>query len=271
MNNTLLLGLLGVSGIAVAVTQPSNCAEVVSSVQRLECYDASREVQDHNQGSAAVGPWLLTDSLDPITDETIVVGVNHASNVTSPVRQPYLAVRCIGGKPDTYIAWQEYIGDENHRVIMRFDEEEPVSRIWSPSNDRTASFYRGDTLGFMYDLWRAEQVAVRTTPYADNPLTLVFKLASGGDALVRIAKACGVDISAVPTLTDPEQSLHPRLNGVCDRYIMGRPSANKALFDQCRELREMCRVQRDQLGCWNDESWVRTQRLGVRLRKTDRK
>jgi TonB family protein len=116
---------------------------------------------------------------DPISDQkgvTFALKAEGANLIDTPV----LLIRCKRGELDVYVAPDEYLGDGNDGVTLRFGTDAPVEEHWAESSDHTALFHPGERPeieAFVRHLARYGRVAFQVEPYEKAPMVMVFRLA----------------------------------------------------------------------------------------------
>ena len=90
--------------------------------------------------------------------------------------RPVLTVRYQEGSLDILISYGTYLGSDAIPVLTRLDYKEAVEREWHPSTDGRAVFYPDITKVFLDRLMAHEKLAVRLTPFSENPVTCTFDL-----------------------------------------------------------------------------------------------
>ncbi|MBA7536039.1 hypothetical protein ES705_28301 [subsurface metagenome] len=127
---------------------------------------------DLEEGS--VGKWTHYTEINPIDDTTMIAFGLKCEDATS--RSPVLVLRWDDGKTQLVISWNNYLSD-NTRVTYRFDKGKAVTKNWSGSTSKTATFYPGKSktvIKFIQKLMEADKLAVQITPYNEGPTTAVF-------------------------------------------------------------------------------------------------
>jgi len=127
---------------------------------------------DLEEGS--VGKWVCDTRIDPIDDTTMIGFVLECEDANS--RSPTLVLRWDDGETELVISWNNYLSD-NTRVTYRFDKEKAVTKNWTGSTSKTATFYPGKSktvIKFIQKLMEADKLAVQIKPYNEGPTTAVF-------------------------------------------------------------------------------------------------
>lgn len=166
----------------------ARCAAIPAAALRLQCYDAlakpkvdsaSDSPRELPSGSKMIENWLVSVETDPISDQKGVTFMLEAEGATR-IDTPSLIIRCKRGELDAYVAPDEYLGDGNNRVTIRFGSEPPVQQRWSESSNHTALFHPGGRTAveaFVRKLAQYDRVAMQVTPYQKAPMAMVFDLA----------------------------------------------------------------------------------------------
>jgi len=174
-----------------SVEQLARCAAIPAAALRLRCYDtlakpnsdsASRSPRGVPVGERAIGNWIASVEIDPITDQKGVI-FGLAAEGASRVDKPMLFIRCKSWRLDAYLDPDEYLASEYgglSEVTIRFGSEPATQERWSASSDHTAAFYPGGrprVEAFIRKLARYDRVAIQVTPDRKIPVAMVFRLA----------------------------------------------------------------------------------------------
>ena len=112
-----------------------------------------------------------------LKSETIVRSGNLA-------RRPYLYLRCTDGVLDTYVAFDVVMSCGSEFYDLRFDNYEPFSGSFEPSDSCTTMFLEDTFFSdnvFSAFLEGSKMLRIRATPYASYSQTIKFDVA-GFDA-----------------------------------------------------------------------------------------
>lgn len=164
------------------------CSQIVDDAERLACYDLSVAPKTSDIGNESRGfAWQTTIKIDPLTDAKVLTAVLNPKD--GPVSKG-LIVRCISsGELSIYLAWDDYLNDDNPRVITRFDKDDPWSLQWSKSTDQTATF-APRVKEFFERLLESSRLVARTVPYNESPVVLIFDTAGLEQALGKNINIC---------------------------------------------------------------------------------
>lgn len=124
----------------------------------------------------SIGKWIYATEINPIDDTTMIWFALECEATT--YRSPVLDIRWDDGKTILYIDWKNYLSD-NTRVTFRLDKEKAVTKNWTGSTSKTATFYSRrskDNIKFIQKLMEAGKLAVQITPYGEGPTTAVFDI-----------------------------------------------------------------------------------------------
>lgn len=149
-----------------------------ADAQRLEAYDMlvdtlEERIPEEVPGTE-VGDWYVERDADPITDVTEVYFVLAAAEGGRRGAPPMLIIRQEGGKLDVFVSWNEYFSENSQTVTYRIDDAPPQTTRWSVSTDNSATFFPGRDIEIVQQLLDADRLVMRTTPFNDSPMTVVF-------------------------------------------------------------------------------------------------
>lgn len=154
--------------------------------------------------------WKIKTGRDPMTDRQTVDASIEADNDIQgwlqPTR-PTLHVTCDGQESQVYI-WtgtaasveQDYEGEppEEHKVIIRFDNNPSFGEGWIESNDHRGLFEAHETLegtdpthNLIVQMVQAKKLLFQFTPFNANPVIAHFDLQGLGQYIDEITKPCG--------------------------------------------------------------------------------
>jgi type VI secretion system protein VasI len=172
-----------------AQTSPEECSKIVSDAERLACYDLNFQTQVETQ--SGIGEWQVETEINPMDDSRTVTMILLSSSGERGYRgAPVLVLRCQSNRTDVYINWRDFLGSDDIRVTTRIGSEEPVTRRWSLSTDKTASFYRGSDVEFIQSMFGAERLVAQTIPYNSDPVTAIFNITGLEMAVAELRAAC---------------------------------------------------------------------------------
>jgi Type VI secretion system VasI, EvfG, VC_A0118 len=110
------------------------------------------------------------------------------------VAQPTLVVRCESGRIETFVytasAIQMEAQDENHTVLITFDDEPQLTERWADSSDHDALF-APDGAVFARRLMQARTLRVGYTPHNALPAVAEFHVSGLGNLIQPAARSCG--------------------------------------------------------------------------------
>lgn len=198
--STLILAASAVAAAALEVSDIERCVVIQSDSARLACFDAvTAKLGNPEQGEEVSAPspvtptdpgaWEVNVEVDPITDDKIVTAAVESDGQAAGFRKPVIFVRCKAKSLEVFIAWTEYLADEDS-VTTRIDDRDPVTSRWSQSTDQTASFAL-QPKETVQSLMNAERYSARITPYRSAPVTASFPVGGLSAILASHEDACG--------------------------------------------------------------------------------
>lgn len=204
----LIRGLVIASAIAAVLVAPATsqsdqfkkriakCAAVEGDLERLECYDQlARELglvqTSETKPAAGKGKWIVNTKTNPVDDSRTVTLILTADEGKSSWRTAItLVIRCMSNKTELYISWNDYLGGEA-TVLTRVGQAKADQERWSLSTDSKATFYSGNTIGFVRQIMGADRLVAQVTPYNESPVTAVFDTRGLKNAIEPLQETCG--------------------------------------------------------------------------------
>lgn len=171
--------------------QLARCAAMTAPALRLVCFDAlAKGTSDTARASGSalpasskrLGNWIMAQQTDPISDKKGAVFTLRAEG-SNILDKPTLSIRCLRGELDALVFTDEYLGDDNDEVTIRYGTEQPVQQNWTESSNHTALFYPGDRAeveSFVRKLAEYQRVVIQVSPYNRGPMAMVFLLSGIG-------------------------------------------------------------------------------------------
>jgi len=154
--------------------------QISDDSNRLNSYDQlaaslgfTRNGQISEDGHDVESKWEVSVQADPMDDSKKIFFVLPADTASS-YDNVALLIRYQNGSTDLFVAWDEYLSD-NNRVTIRFDSEDAYTEFWSPSSNKTASFCK-DPVSFINKVATHDTLVMRITPYNEGPKTAVFDI-----------------------------------------------------------------------------------------------
>lgn len=130
------------------------------------------------------GEWVITESVDPLTDAAIYLAFLDSESGVSATGDPIaLGLRCIEGAVDLLVLWRTFLADDNVDVVSRVGGAAPQTTQWDISTDRETTFYPESGWQSIEDfIGDAERLVLQVEPYRESPITAVFELAGFNSA-----------------------------------------------------------------------------------------
>lgn len=156
---------------------------------------AERSIPDSGDGPAP-DHWALSTETDIMTDVARLLAIVDSPSATSCRQPARLVLRCDNGATAMYVSHGCYAPptarDSLLPVQWRVDDGDVEDRDFQTStNDQAFGDFTGGQF-LIRDLFGAERLIVRFSPYRDPPVTIVFDV-SGIDLAVRdLREACGL-------------------------------------------------------------------------------
>lgn len=200
------------------------CAGAPVETIRLECYDnlaSVLEIMDSDLPSDApteplarvpepspteqdTGKWRVSTSVNPMDDTTRVTAILTADSGRSRYGDPVQFVaRCQSNTTEAYVIWHDYVGDDSRDVYsdwkyvtVRIGDAEAQRQRWNISTDKKATFAPDWAGALLKKLATEDKLALRMTPYGENPITALFDLRGTRAALAPLAETCNWEFAA---------------------------------------------------------------------------
>lgn len=205
----LIIGAMAIAGLmwsetGDAQTERSSiarCAAIGGPTQRLVCYDslakrlgvAAPAVSTPPAG-VSTGKWKVRMETSPIDDsKNAYASIDANETIPSMISRvrPSLMLRCKEKTTEAYITWNVFIGTDETDVLTRLDSETAVKSAWSISTDHEATFYGGNDISFIKQLFGHRKFLAQVTPYGESPVIVTFDVAGIEEAVKPLQSACG--------------------------------------------------------------------------------
>ncbi len=155
--------------------------------------------------------WKIKTGHDPMNDQQTIDASIEADNDIQgwlQLTRPTLHVTCDGEKSQVYV-WtgtaasveQDYEGEplEEHKVIIRFDDNPSFGEGWIESDDQNALFEAHENLedstdpthSLIVQMVQAKRMLFQFTPFNANPVIAHFDLQGLSQYIDQITKPCG--------------------------------------------------------------------------------
>lgn len=137
------------------------------------------------QNASGSNPWSVQRSGSAEDDSDTLLLTSEARD---PVRvgqrtvTPRLCVRQKVASFEAFIAFDTYLGHEAPKLVLRFDESPAERAEWERSGNSRAAVAPNPE-GFVYRLFRHDQLEVQFTPPGESPVTIRFDLRQLADTL----------------------------------------------------------------------------------------
>jgi type VI secretion system protein VasI len=183
-----------------AYSEVEECWEVENDLDRLACYDRasgrSPSIRKVQQDSA----WDIRSETSAFQDTTDVYmrleseGV-VACNQFGPSQKATLLLRCMENSTNLYIATNCHLASGFHgygEVEYRIDQNKARTKQFDSSTDNKAlGLWSGGTaIPMIKEMFGAETLLVRFTPFNMNPVTASFPISGTESAVSELRKAC---------------------------------------------------------------------------------
>jgi len=131
--------------------------------------------------------WVSTHSEDLMYMTERWVFISRAvASVNKSINEPSLVIRYENGEMEIYIAWGQYIDNEDYLpVIMRIDTSTPIPYNMSVSTDNTATFYMGDSILFLNNIIDKKEIVAAVKKYDNVQVVAKFSLAGLRDEMMK--------------------------------------------------------------------------------------
>jgi len=141
-------------------------------------------------------PWSVSQDTSLMEDTTDVYLRSESSTYQNKYGQSVsttLMIRCRENTTSVIFLFDEYLGLDSTKVQYRIDKEPAVTKAMSIStNNKSAGLWNGNSaIPFAKSLFGKYQLAVRVTPYGENPREMTFTIAELDRQIQPLREACG--------------------------------------------------------------------------------
>ncbi|WP_438455400.1 type VI secretion system-associated protein TagO [Vreelandella venusta] len=151
---------------------------------------------------APASPWRVSEEISPMDDSKNVY-LSTRSNETIPGRygrstaRPTLYVRCVENTTALVLHMDGHhmASSEYHNwghVEMRIDDGRAFTKSMRQStNNRSLGLWNGgSSIPVIRQMFGADQLIVRATPYSESPMTMTFDISQLEDEITPLREAC---------------------------------------------------------------------------------
>ena len=151
------------------------------------CYDSALENIDN--------PWNIRESksvMEDTKDVFITTSSSKYSNKYGQTHSTRLFVRCKENTTALIFGFDEYLGLDETTVQYRLDTEKAKSRTMGIStNNKSAGLWNGNSsIPVIKSLFGKKQLAVRVTPYGENPREMTFNIEGLEEMIQPLRESC---------------------------------------------------------------------------------
>lgn len=206
MCRKILTLLIALAPVLVSGQTVEDCIGITNDSYRLECFDnlfgdAGRPAiqQLFGSNSRATGVWDVSIDVNPLDDTRQVVLINSSSEGQNSLGEPILlAIRCISGRTDVLVDWDEHLGfDTRSSIRYRVGRDEAISSMWDMSSDDEATFYPGNSVRLIEQMIEVDRTSTDGTfvaqimPTGGSSITAIWNLYGLAEAVEPMREACG--------------------------------------------------------------------------------
>ena len=208
MRRTILIFLIALAPALVNAQVVEDCIGITNDSYRLACFDslfrgtASSTIQQAiGSNNHSAGVWDVSIDVNPFDDKRRVVLINSSSEGQNSFGEPILlAIRCISGRTDVLIDWDEHLGfeiDTRSSVRYRIGKDEAISSMWNISSDDEATFYPGNSVRLIEQMIAVDRTSTdgtfvaQITPLGGSSITAIWNLYGLAEAVEPMREACG--------------------------------------------------------------------------------
>jgi type VI secretion system VasI family protein len=124
------------------------------------------------------------------TNAYALLGSNETVQGDAGPTRPTLALRCVEGLTDVYIAWNLPLGQEAIGIRTGLENGAVADELWSLSVDGRTAFYEGDAIALIH-LWTGHhRLQADVTPAGSARVSVSFNLSGLAEAVTPIRSAC---------------------------------------------------------------------------------
>lgn len=184
-----------------AAADPAACARIAEDAARLACYDAAFPPRAAQPASGSRSQWQSTAAASLLP--------GHSNRVVARESTDDIRCRWINPRPVklviqckdnvTSVAFETgcYMTSSQYRsyghVTYQLDDQPPrVADMVAGTDSRSLGFWSGDAaIPFLRELVGKARLAVKMTPYAEDPVSASFDLGGMAEAIAPVREECG--------------------------------------------------------------------------------
>lgn len=138
------------------------------------------------------GSWYYKKDVNKMTDATDVVAITSTKDIYSKKgieRRTSLVMRCKENTTDAYLSLNDYIGNDDPGITLRFDDGKPEKRTWSGGEGGDSAF-APNAVSFIKELTKHKKLIAGFEPYGSTMQIVEFDLTGVDKIAQEISKAC---------------------------------------------------------------------------------
>lgn len=175
-----------------------NCKAISSLMSRAQCYDSvvvDFDLENLNRLDVGegTGKWKVTAETSRVTGTmdyfATVISDDYIRNKQGKFNRPSLVLRCADHKMESYVVWDEILGQTTVMIEARIGEGDTISGHWNLSGDKQASFIP-EAAAFAKKLSGQTRFTVKVWAPSMDPLIATFDLRGNDVALKPLIDAC---------------------------------------------------------------------------------
>ncbi|MFY2735933.1 type VI secretion system-associated protein TagO [Pseudocitrobacter faecalis] len=144
-----------------------------------------------------VGSWVIHKDSNKLTDATDVVVMNYSKDSYSKDgmrRSATLVLRCMNSKTDVFLSFDDYLGIDDPKITVRFDDAKAVSSRWAGGEGGDSAF-SPQPIKFLKAMASHKKVIFGFEPYGSVTQVAEFDLSLSDEALQEVSKSCNWKLS----------------------------------------------------------------------------
>ena len=179
----------------------SECAEILSDVKRLACYDDLAQSRgslpkiEQETPRKSRGKWQVQKEISPLDDSTnVYLSIRANNSVKGWLDQytPTLQIRCKENTTEAYVAVGMSIANtlyDTAKITLRFDKTKAFDIQMSESTNGEAVFFQ-KPIQMIKRMMKHDRLLFQFTPFNSSPAITTFDLIGLGETIKPLRENC---------------------------------------------------------------------------------
>ncbi|MDC3365240.1 hypothetical protein OAV86_04200 [Pseudomonadales bacterium] len=171
--------------------------------------------------SSSAGQWTFNEITDPFTDELITTYTNFP-----------LFIRCKDTDLGIYVAYDDFLSNDDVKVMYRFDKEKAVESEWSVSTEGTSVFVGiSEKADFFRKVINSEELILNVYDYKNTSHFKSIDLTGSVlNKFDKIATQCGVTTQLSTALSDAKSRVTKKQKDYIERWGPKKTECSKGVL-----------------------------------------